>query len=324
MQGSRKKLAFLTVVYWFMLAYIMAALVWWFISLEQQNNKMAALQMAEISKSDPAYEQKAALVLDLQRRKHGQYVGEGIIFMLLILLGAVFVYRATRRYLKLGQQQQNFMMAITHELKTPIAVAKLNIETLQKRKLEPSQQERLLQQTLAETDRLNELCNNILLASRFDGGAVVEHKEPIDFSALTLECIREFQLRYPDKKIDTHIAKDIDLPGDPLLLKLLINNLLDNAVKYAPKHSLITVKLALSGTEARLKVCDEGPGIEASERSRVFEKFYRQGNEQTRQKKGTGLGLYLAHKIAEAHGGGIVISDNEPQGAVFTVSLATA
>lgn len=324
MPADRKKLALLTTGYWFLLAYIMAALVWWFISLEQQNNSITLVRLSEISANDPQYHQKVEAVLDLKRRKDAQYIGEGVIFMLLILVGALFVYRATRRYLRLGQQQHNFMMAVTHELKTPIAVARLNLETLQRRKLEPAQQEKLLQQALLETDRLNELCNNILLASRFDAGIKSDHKEPIDFSTLVLSCIEEFKKRFPEKPLSAGIGEEVDVFGDALQLKLLINNLLDNANKYAPRESVITVGLQSEGGMATLQVTDEGPGIAPEERSRVFEKFYRQGNEATRQKKGTGLGLYLASKIANGHGGTISISDNTPQGAVFTVTIPTA
>lgn len=310
--------------YWFLLAYIMAALVWWFISLEQQNNSITAVRLAEISANDPNYTKKVKAVLDIKRRKHAQYIGEGVIFMLLILLGALLVYRATRRYLRLGHQQNNFMMAVTHELKTPIAVARLNLETLQKRKLDAAQQEKLLQQALLETDRLNELCNNILLASRFDAGINADHKEPINFSALVASCMDDFRKRFPGKQLSANIAEEVDVIGDALQLKLLVNNLLDNANKYAPRDTPISVQLAAAGGMAKLQVADEGPGIVPEERNKVFDKFYRQGNEATRLKKGTGLGLYLANKIAHGHGGSISISDNVPNGAVFTVSIPTA
>ncbi|MFX9696122.1 histidine kinase dimerization/phospho-acceptor domain-containing protein, partial [Acinetobacter baumannii] len=82
-------------------------------------------------------------------------VGEGVTFLALIIIGAVFVFRATRRQLKLSQQQQNFMMAVTHELKTPIAITQLNLETLQKRKLEEDKQQKLISNTLQEARRLN-------------------------------------------------------------------------------------------------------------------------------------------------------------------------
>src|SRR4051794_20464483 len=117
-----KRLATITVVYWFILLYIIAALVYWFISLEHQNGKMSNLLLNELKLEDPGYDKKVAKILDEKRRKTAQYIGEGSTFLALILIGAVFVYRATRRQLTLSQQQQNFMMAVTHELKTPIAV----------------------------------------------------------------------------------------------------------------------------------------------------------------------------------------------------------
>ncbi|WP_457848411.1 histidine kinase dimerization/phospho-acceptor domain-containing protein, partial [Staphylococcus aureus] len=94
--------------------------------------------------------QKILAIEEAKKRKTAQYVGEGVTFLALIIIGAVFVFRATRRQLKLSQQQQNFMMAVTHELKTPIAITQLNLETLQKRKLEEDKQQKLISNTLQE------------------------------------------------------------------------------------------------------------------------------------------------------------------------------
>lgn len=110
----KQRLAFITLVYWFLLIYIIAALVWWFISLEKQNDLMYSYRLTELNKDDPSYSQKISQLDEDRKRKTAQYVGEGSTFLLLILLGAVFVYRATRKQIKLSQQQQNFMMAVTH------------------------------------------------------------------------------------------------------------------------------------------------------------------------------------------------------------------
>jgi two-component system sensor histidine kinase CiaH len=133
-----KKLVTVTYVYWFLLLYMIAALFLWFIALEKQNREMANLKLNELRKDDPAYYAKVIKIDDYKKRKTTQYIGEGFTFLAFIILGAVFVFRATRRQLKFSLQQQNFMMAVTHELKTPIAVAQLNLETLQKRKLKCS------------------------------------------------------------------------------------------------------------------------------------------------------------------------------------------
>ena len=108
-------------------------------------------------------------LLDEHKRNKTKYLGEGSIFFLLILVGAAFVYRSVRRQFKMQQQQQNFMMAVTHELKTPISVARLNLETLLKYTLDPEKQKKLIRMTLEETARLNFLTNNILIASQLEG-----------------------------------------------------------------------------------------------------------------------------------------------------------
>jgi len=152
--AKKKRLAVATMVYWFLLFYIIAALVWWFIALNQQNHQMAVYQLQELNANDPDYLQKAHTVIAEEDRKNAQFIGEGATFLLLILVSALFVYRVVRRQIKMASQQQNFMMAITHELKTPIAVAKLNLETLQKHKLEEGKQQKLIAATLQEANRL--------------------------------------------------------------------------------------------------------------------------------------------------------------------------
>jgi signal transduction histidine kinase len=322
MQTARKKLAFVTVIYWFLLAYIMSALVWWFVSLEQQNANMTQLRLSELNPASTDFETKKAEVLAYQDRKHAQYVGEGIIFMLLIWVGAVFVYLGARRYLKLGQQQQNFMMAVTHELKTPIAIARLNIETLQRRQLDAAQKDRILQQTLTETERLNDLCDNILLASRFDSGTIQSHYEEISMNELVSESVDQFSTRFPDREILLHESAGIvTMMGDRMLLRMMMNNLIENALKYAPKSMPITVSISSENEQVLISVADLGKGIPIEERRKVFDKFYRMGNEKTRQTKGTGLGLYLVKRIAADHKGTIEIKDNLPQGSIFTISF---
>jgi two-component system sensor histidine kinase CiaH len=315
----RKKLALITAIYWFLLLYILAALIWWFISLEHQNLEMTELRLKQKSPDDPAYEQLVDRTLDLKRRKHAQYVGEGAIFMLLIVVGAVFVYRATRRQWKLSQQQQNFMMAVTHELKTPIAVARLNLETLSKRKLEPAMQEKIIQNTLQETDRLNDLCNNILLASTLEGGSYSSYKEAVLLDDIVSKSVKQFSSRFPDHNIQLAVADEVELLGEPVLLKMMINNLLENAIKYAPKESPIIIKIENTVKGVQLTVADTGPGIPDAEKRLVFEKFYRMGNENTRKAKGTGLGLYLCKKIAKDHNAEISVRDNKPHGSIFIV-----
>lgn len=310
-----------SIVYWFLLVYIIAALVWWFIALEKQNRQMATYKISELKKDDPAFQEKYATITNEKKRKTTQYIGEGTTFLVVILIASIFVYRAVRRQFKLQQQQENFMMAITHELKTPIAVAKLNLETLLKYQLEESRKQKMLQATLQETNRLNTLASNILVSSQLEGGKYRLSKEELNFSEMVKTSVNDFKNRFPNRHWRIDIEPEIDITGDALLLQIAVNNLVENAVKYSPKEAAIECTLQKRNRTVLLQVIDEGPGIPDNEKKKVFEKFYRIGNESTRTTKGTGLGLYLVKKIVHDHHGHIRVTNNLNRGCNFMVSF---
>ncbi len=321
MASKSKKLRSIFILYWFLLAYILAALIWWFIALNRQNKQMATYETEQLQQTDPAYQAKLAEINDFEKRKTAQYLGEGFTFFLLIVVGAVFVFRAVRRELRISEQQQNFMIAITHELKTPISVAKLNLETMQKRKLDEQQQQRLIQTTLEETNRLNALCNNMLLSSQIEAGGYRITNEDTNMSELVSKCVQDFVTRYPQQKTEAIIEPDIFITGDRLLLQMLVNNLIDNAIKYGAKDLPVSILLSEKNNTIFLQVKDMGKGIAEAVRKKIFDKFYRVGNAATKSAKGTGLGLYLTQKIAKQHNANIIVTDNTPSGAIFTVTL---
>ncbi|MDZ4793383.1 MAG: HAMP domain-containing sensor histidine kinase [Bacteroidota bacterium] len=323
-RDSIKRLRRTTFIYWMLLFYIVAALAWWFISLEQQNKRIADLQYRSINVEKESLSvlqlaDKIAFIDKETKRNTGKYLAEGITFLILIFIGAAFVYRSVRKQLKLQQQQQNFMMAVTHELKTPISVTRLNLETLQKYNLEPDKQKKLIRITLDENARLNFLTNNILIASQLEGGGYKSSQEELDLSTLLKDCIQDFKNRFPDKTFKEDIEEDADVKGDALLLQMLINNLLENAIKYSPKESPVTAVLKKYRSGIELQVKDEGTGIAEEEKKKIFTKFYRTGNEATRKTQGTGLGLYLCRKIVQSHNGDISVTNNEPHGSNFVV-----
>lgn len=319
-----KKLQFIFLIYWFLLVYIVAALIFWFFALNKQNEMMSQFRKQELKLDDVYYTTKLERIERDEKRKVAQYLGEGSIFLLVIFTGAVFVYRAVRRQLKFSQQQQHFMMALTHELKTPIAVAKLNLETMQKRKLDETQQQRLLQTTLQETNRLNALCNNMLLSSQIEAGGYRVTQEDTNFSELAEGCVQDFRTRFPERQLITNINPDLFVTGDQLLLQMAVNNLIENAVKYTTKDMPVFVSLEEKKGRIYLEVKDNGKGIPAEEKQKIFTKFYRIGNAATKAAKGTGLGLYLTKKIVEQHNGNISVTDNVPGGAIFTIQLQSS
>ena len=322
---TRKRFRRATFIYWMLLLYIIAALVWWFISLNMQVDTMQDFKIRQVNATISKEKTPGLFQLELDKinkahtREKTKYIGEGSIFLILILIGAAFVYRSVRRQFNLQQQQQNFMMAVTHELKTPIAVASLNLETMQKYTLEPEKQKKLIRTTLDETARLNFLTNNILISSQLEGGGYHSIKEELDLSTLLKDCMQNFRNRFPERIFKEDIATDADVKGDALLLQLLINNLVENAIKYAPKERPVSAVLKKTRAGIELQIKDEGSGVPDSEKKKVFSKFYRIGNETTRKTQGTGLGLYLCRKIAHYHNADIAVTNNVPYGSNFMV-----
>jgi len=323
-RSAGKRFRFIIVVYWLLLLYIVAALVWWFVSLEKQNQDLTDLRYSELNSQkailDPRkFEEQLFKIDHDSKRNTEKYIAEGVTFLMLILVGAFFVYRSTSKQFRVQLQQQNFMMAITHELKTPISVAMLNLETLQKYQLDAEKQKKLIRMTLQETSRLDTLINNILVSSQLEGGGYVFSKEELDFSSLFKDCIRDAKARYPERNFIENIEPEIEIAGDPLLLQLLISNLVENAVKYSPKEKPITCKLNKAGNDVIMNIIDEGIGVADTEKTKIFEKFYRTGNESTRKTQGTGLGLYLCRKIAGDHNADISVTNNIPSGTNFAI-----
>ena len=322
-EESKRKFQIITIVYWILLTYIIIFIGWWFFSLYKQNEMMYNLRkqqlQATVNPSSAGFQKANSEIVEQRRRNIAKYIGEGGTFLILILIGAAYVYRSVRREFRTQQQQQNFVMAITHELKTPLSVSRLNLETLQRHKLDEEKREKLLSMTMQETLRLDNLINNILISSQLEGHSYRISKEEFNFSSLVNDVVHQFEMRYHDRKLIKNIQEDIDINGDALLLKLLVSNLLENANKYSPKDKPVTIELKQNAEGIQLNVKDEGCGIRNEEKRNVFKKFYRIGDEQTRTTKGTGLGLYLCKKIAEDHNGSIAVDDNPPQGSNFIV-----
>jgi signal transduction histidine kinase len=319
MDHSRKQLRRATIVFWVLFLYIIAALLWWLLSLEQQNTAIHDLERKElIANGTPRQNPQWRAIDNAQRRNTTKHVAEGVTFLLLVVIGAVYIYRLVRRQFSLQQQQRNFVMAVTHELKTPISIARLNLETMQKHQLDEEKRKKLVSTTVQETMRLDTLINNILISTQLDVDAYKASKEELNFSELVHDVLNGFSLRYPDRKVDRDVEDEVDIKGDPLLLKLLLSNLLENAHKYSGKETPISCTLA-SAKVIQLAVGDAGAGIPDGEKKKVFDKFYRIGNEQTRKAQGTGLGLYICKKIVQSHGGTIAVTDNEGPGSTFTV-----
>lgn len=247
-------------------------------------------------------------------------VGEGTVFLLLLLFGLFKVRQAHTKELELNQQQKNFLLSITHELKTPIATTKLQLQTMQKHTLSPDKQQELIKHALTETERLNSLIDNVLLANRLDSGEYLFKKENKNISQLINDLLKRYYKAQLDKnEIITDIEEEIYLKIDGHIFPSIIINLIDNAIKYSFQSKTILVFLTKQKNKIILTVTDSGSGIPEKEREKIFHKFYRVGNEDTRATKGTGLGLYIVKYIVENHQGKISARENKPQGSIFEI-----
>lgn len=317
---------FFTTVYLLLLAYIVSALIFWGVSLHKQSErilqqeKMSLIEHVDSMRHPLLYKARLSELEKKRDRRTRQYIGEGSTFLVMILIGAVVVYSSSRRSLTVSRQQNNFMLAVTHELKSPIAGIKLSLQTLERHKLDESKKEVLIKRCITEANRLNDLCNNMLIASQMEGRQYVAAKEPLNFTELVESSLKDYTVRYPER-FEEGPLMDCELVGDKLLLQMAVNNLLENAVKYTPEDKPVIVTLSNKNGTAIFSVADNGPGIPDKEKHKIFNKFYRVGNENTRKTKGTGLGLYLTAKILKQHKGRILVKNNEPTGAIFELHL---
>jgi signal transduction histidine kinase len=250
---------------------------------------------------------------------------EGVFFLLLILAGAWLIYRALVRTEELKFHQQNFLMAVTHELKTPLASITLYVDTLQSSKIGDDRKEKVLPRMKEDVQRLERMVENILDAGRFERHGYQLRKQELNLSDLVesrLDEISRVPLSIP-VNINRHIEPDIEFFGDPSALGRALDAVLENSLKYHDgKHAEVSVSLARRDQHLVITVADQGIGFSKKESRSLFERFYRIGNELTRTQPGTGLGLYLCREIVRAHGGDVTAeSPGTGQGATFTITL---
>ncbi len=260
---------------------------------------------------------------DKLHRRWVMFISESSFFVVMILLGIFQIYRSFKSEVDLNSQQKNFLLSITHELKSPLASIKLYLETILKRDLSKEQISDFATSSIKDIDRLNDLVENMLIATKIENQAYTYPKSEINLSEVLNEIIVRFEKLIPKTaKLETRIQSGVNLFGDVFTLKIVFLNLLENALKYSGKSAEIEVLLKQKDSNIFIKITDDGVGIPEKEQSKVFDKFYRVGNEKTRTTKGTGLGLYIVKEVVERHSGKIQIEKNEPKGTIFNITFS--
>ncbi len=261
--------------------------------------------------------------LDSEKLKQAlMIVAEGTVFLLLLLYGIYLIKQALDRDAKLNQQKNNFLLSITHELKTPIAATKLQLQTLLKHNLSVEKQKELINIAIIENNRINSLIDNVLLANNLNSGQYNLIIKNTNLSELlNTICTRYYNEYIQLNQIKISIQPNIETNIDENAFLSIVTNIINNAIKYTSNQKYIEIELFVLKNNTILNIKDNGIGLTEGDNENIYKPFYRKGNEETRNTKGSGLGLYITKYLCNLHKFKIYFTKNEPKGTVFTVEI---
>jgi len=306
-------------LYWSVVGLFVLILGWWMVFFSRQGSVMVR-RVGEAG-TDLAPDQIEA-VRDAAAASTRMLLFEGGFLVLLLLAGVLLIVRSMRQEVQLGRQRQDFLSAVTHELKTPITSARLHVESLMLGRVPESKKAAYLETACAELDRLDEMVNHLLDTARTSSGRAQLQLERLDLAAFATDMTRRLEkseLARAQVELDAPEAVHVD--ADPSALQTILRNLFSNALKYGGDEPRIRVSVSNGAGEARLEVRDFGPGLKDGKPERLFDPFTRSGDEMVRERPGVGLGLYLVAELARELGGR-VSARNVEDGGGFAVEVA--
>ena len=296
--------------------YILLAISWWGYLLYIKNDKYY-----EVLINQETQESNIHSILEEKKDQSTMIVGEGIVLAASVLLGLWLINRSITREITSVNNQNNFLLSVSHELKSPIAAIKLAIQTLKRKGLKVEQKELLLDRAVLDSDRLEKMIENVLITANFDNSSFQVFLEQIELVDVISQIIREHQqLSHRDIYLTNNLTKNLYLT-DESIIRTIVDNLLENAVKYSEPNERIDVKLYEVDSELNIQVEDLGIGIGEKDKLKVIDRFYRGDNKEVRKQKGTGLGLYIVKRLSDKLNGSLSISDNLPKGTIMKVKL---
>lgn len=264
-------------------------------------------------------------IILLARQQEWGGLAIGTVGFSVILVGIAAYMVIAVKEIRLNQRQSNFVDSVTHELKSPIATLKLYLETMQLRQLEEDQRAQFYDVMEAELLRLDSLISQLLEVGRLD--AIGHRSEPVDvpLEPLLRRCAKAASAHHKrdEKDVFTFEIEPAVVHARPIVLEMIFGNLLDNAIKYAAAEPAVAVEVKIA-TRGRIvaRICDNGSGVPPGQRKKIFQMFYRGGNELERTQKGTGLGLYIVRTLVHLLKGTVTIRDREEgKGSVFEINL---
>lgn len=306
------------VLLYVLLGYVVAQFAWWAYLIYDLNGELIKTNelLGQLQGVDSFGAEKEL------RSKLFMILGEGSVFLGLLILGAFYIRKFVLREQRLAKQERNFLLATTHEFNSPIAAIKLNLQTLIKRTMPADQQRKVVDSALSANHRLELLVSNILMASRLDAGKFELLREELKLKHVFQSVIERYAglAESAGNTFYLEVEEELSASIDRSTMEILMGNLIENAIKYAPGGNIVIAAQQNQST-LTISVTDEGQGIARDEKANVFKKFYRSENEETRTQKGSGLGLYLVKQICDLHGAQITLSDNTPRGAKINMKF---
>ncbi len=243
------------------------------------------------------------------------------VIMTVVVLLTVFVVREIREV----RRRDSFIDSVTHELKSPLASLQLALETSARPELAEARLGELRGMMLDDVQRLSALIDGILDANRIEHGQVTTTIDEVDVASVVRESVAVLSRRHKlaPGAIKVAVAEDLELITDPDVLRTVVDNLVDNAIKYSDAPRDIEVRAAREGSQGIvLEVEDHGIGIPRADLKHVFERFYRAPEEAVRQRHGTGLGLFLVEALVRGLGGRVEAhSEGSGKGTTMRVAL---
>lgn len=291
-----------TSIFFYVLStYVVLQFLWWGYHLIELSTELAASQ-------------------DYSNSRIFMIIGEGSVFFLILLLGLWKIRSSIKKDIAVSRRQSNFLLSVTHELKTPLTSNKLYLQTLLKRKsLNENEREKLINSALKENNRLEGMIENILTATRIENHKLELNLEEVNLSKVIEETSNEWSEERTALTLE--VDSGITFKTDVFIIQTALINLLDNALKYGGPDVKITVYLKEKEGQIIFGVKDDGKGVPTKFRNAVFEKFTRVGNEETRKEKGTGLGLYIVAELIKLINADIECLPNEPVGSDFKITI---
>lgn len=264
---------------------------------------------------------------DLQeerRARINRYVWEGGFFLLVLAAGVTVLTRAMQQDTELHRRQQNFVAAVSHELKSPVASMRLAAETLLIRDPAPEARRRIVGRLVQDIDRLETMVSNILDTARLEEGRLQLSPERLSLRRIVDSVVEEARSRVQEAGVEIAVAgpEDVEINIDEVALRSVLRNLVDNAIKASEPRAdgRIELEVTREHGEAVLQIRDNGVGFAPEQSEAIFQKFYRPGDEMQRPSRGSGLGLYLVRRFVELYGGHIAAHSEGPgRGARFTI-----